>query len=130
MHNRSDSSGRWRWFIPILPLVTLTSCLVVVSTNPTTISGATIVFVATDDHGAFVSSLQVTVVDLAGDWRVEGLTTRDGSFQCGVRAGVTRIRVEVAPPAGYVLVLSDTWPRHLDVSTGGSVRVDIKLKAR
>ena len=106
------------------------SVLVVVSTNPTTISGATIVFVATDDHGRFVSSLHVTVVDIAGDWQVEGLTTRDGSFQCGVGAGVTRIRAEVVPPAGYVLVLSDTWPRHFDGSTGASVRVDVKLKAR
>ena len=47
------------------------SCLVVVSTGPTALVGGNIVFVAVDGHGALVASLHITVVDLAGEWRLE-----------------------------------------------------------
>jgi hypothetical protein len=116
--------------LPLLPLLlAVTSCLVIVSTAPTTISEATIVFVAVDDHGAFVASLQVRVVDVMGDWRVDGLTGPDGSFHCGVRPGVTRVRAEIAAPAGYALLRSDEWPRQLDVPGTGTVRVEIRVIA-
>jgi hypothetical protein len=32
--------------------------------------------------------------------------------------------------AGYVLAESDSWPRQLDVSSGGNIAVDIHLTAR
>jgi hypothetical protein len=124
------SCARWKWFVPLLPLLTLTSCLVIVSTSPTTISGATIVFVATDHHGFPVPSMHVTVIDVAGAWRLNGVTAGDGSFRCGVRSGVARVRAEVVPPAGYVLLTSEPWPRHLDVPSSGSVRVEIRVRAR
>jgi len=69
-------------------------------------------------------------VDVAGDWRMDGLTASDGSFRCGVRAGVARVRAEVVPPAGYVLARSDNWPRDLDVSGGGNMRVEIHVTSR
>ena len=121
--------GPWKWCVPFLPLLTLTSCLVVVSTTPTALSGATIVFVATDHRGAFVSALHVTVNDVGGSWQSAGLTGGDGSFLCDVRPGVTRVRVEAVAPAGYVLG-SGQVPRHLDVPGGGSVRVEIRLTTR
>jgi hypothetical protein len=126
----SRSRTPWHWCIPILALLSLTSCLVIISPSSTTIAGATIVFVAADHGGAFVSSLHVTVVDVAGPWRSAGITGRDGSFRCDVRSGVTRVRAEVAPPAGYMLPMSEPWPRHLDLTSGGSVRVEVRVTAR
>lgn len=126
----SRSRTPWHWCIPVLALLSLTSCLVIISPSSTTIAGATIVFVATDHGGAFVSSLHVTVVDVAGPWRSAGITGKDGSFRCDVRSGVTRVRAEVAPPAGYMLPMSEPWPRHLDLTSGDSVRVEVRVTAR
>jgi hypothetical protein len=126
---RSRASS-WKRAVPLLALLAVNACIVYISTSPTTVSGATIVFVATDDHGQFVHSLRVIIVDLGGPWRVDGLTQMDGSFQCGIRAGVTRVRTEVVPPAGYVMTSSDSWPRNLDVSGGGNLRVEIHVSSR
>ena len=120
----------WKWAVPLLAALACNACIVFVSTSPTLFSEATIVFVAKDGGGLFVHSLRVTLVDVAGGWRMDGLTASDGSFRCGVRAGVTRVRAEVVPPAGYVLARSDSWPRQLDVSGGGNVVVEIHLTAR
>jgi hypothetical protein len=120
----------WKRAIPLLALLTANACIVYFSTGPTTVSGATIVFVATDNHGQFVGSLRVIIVDVAGAWRVDGLTQADGSFQCGIRAGVTRVRTDVVPPAGYVMTPSDSWPRNLDVPGGGNLRVEIHVTSR
>lgn len=131
MANWSGASGsRWYRFLPLLPLfLAVTSCLVIVSTAPTTLSGATIVFVAVDDHGVSVASLHVRVVDVAGAWRIDGLTGPDGSYHCGVRRGVTRVRADIAAPAGYALLRSDEWPRNLDVPGSGTVRVEIRVRS-
>ena len=120
----------WKWVVPLLAALACNACIVFVSTSPTLVSEATIVFVAKDGSGVFVHSLRVTIVDVGGGWRMDGLTASDGSFRCGVRAGVTRVRAEVAPPAGYVLATSDSWPRQLDVSSGGNIVVEIHLTAR
>ena len=120
----------WKRAVPLLAALTLNACIVIVSTSPTAVSGATIVFVATDGHGQFVRSLRVVIVDVAGVWRTDGLTGGDGSFRCGVGEGVTTVRAEVVPPAGYVLARSDNWPRDLDVSGGGNMRVEIHVTSR
>ena len=120
----------WKLVIPLFAGLALNACIVYFSTSPTPVSGATIVFVATDGHGQFVSSLHVTIIDVAGAWRTDGLTGRDGSFRCGVGAGVTRVRAEVVPPAGYALASADTWPRNLDVSGGGNVQIEIRVTSR
>jgi hypothetical protein len=124
------SNRLWKWFLPIVPLFTLSSCLLIVSTQPTTLSGATIVFVAIDDRGSLVASLHITVVDVDGDWREHGLTTRDGSFRCEVRSGIPRVRATVVPPAGYTIARSAQWPRELDVQAGSTVRVEIRVTAK
>ena len=121
------SSGSWRIAVPIVALLTLPACLLVVSTGPTSIEGATIVFVATDDRGALVASLRISVADLDGQWHQSGLTSGDGSFRCGIRSGVTRVRAELTLPIGYVLRRSDQWPREIDVPTHGSVRIEIRV---
>ena len=92
-------------------LLVLPSCILIVSTAPTTVSGATVVFVAVDGDGFFVASLGVTVVDVHGNWREHGVTTRDGSFTCSIQPGISRVRADVTPPAGYVLSDSKRWPR-------------------
>ena len=120
----------WRHAIPLVAALALNSCIVYVSTSPTTVSGATIVFVATDGHGGFVRFLHVTIADVAGAWRADGLTAADGSFRCGVGAGVRRVRAEVVPPAGYVLAGADSWPRHLDVSGDGDMQVEVHVTRR
>ena len=120
----------WKRGIPLLAALTLNSCVVYFSTSPTSVSGATIVFVATDGHGQSVRSLGVTIIDVAGAWRGSGLTGGDGSFRCSVGAGVTHVRAEVVPPAGYVLTSAGSWPRDLDVSGGGDVRVDVYVSSR
>ena len=120
----------WKRGIPLLAALALNSCIVYFSTGPTPVSGATIVFVATDGRGQLVRSLHVTIVDVAGAWRADGITGDDGSYQCGVGAGVTRVRAAVVPPAGYVLARSDGWPRDLDVSGGGGLRVEVHVTSR
>jgi hypothetical protein len=110
-------------------MLTLSSCLVVVSTGPTALAGGYIVFVAIDGHGALVASLRVTVVDLAGDWRGEGMTAHDGSFRCDVRSGVTRVRATVTAPRGYVVSTTEPWPREIDVLSNTSVRVEVRVNA-
>jgi hypothetical protein len=119
----------WRCCVPVAALLTLSSCLIVVSTGPTALVGGNIVFVAIDDHGALVASLHITVVDLAGDWRLEGMTAHDGSFRCDVRSGVTRVRATVTPPRGYVISRTEPWPREIDVFSTTSVRVEVRVNA-
>ena len=116
--------------MPLLAALACNACIVFVSTGPTFVSDATIVFVARDGRGLLVPALRVTIIDVAGDWRMDGLTASDGSLRCGVRAGVARVRADVVPPAGYVLAKSESWPRQLDVSSGGNITVDIHLTAR
>lgn len=120
----------WTRGIPLLAALALNSCVVYFSTGPTTVSGATIVFVATDGHGQSVRSLGVTIIDVSGAWRGNGLTGGDGSFRCSVGAGVTHVRAEVVPPAGYVLTGAGSWPRDLDVSGGGGLRVEVHVTSR
>ena len=120
----------WKWAVPLLAALACNACIIFVSTSPTLLSEATIVFVAKDGRGLLVHSLRVTIVDVAGGWRMDGLTASDGSFRCGVRAGVARVRAEVVPPAGYVLARSDNWPRDFDVSGGGNMRVEIHVTSR
>ena len=98
----------------------------IVSTAPSTLSGATIIFVAVDDEGILVASLGVRIADVQGDWHQQGVTASDGSFSCGIRSGVSRVRADVSPPAGYVLA-SKEWPREFDVSGGGSLRVEVRV---
>src|SRR3954471_18070975 len=123
------SAGVFRSVLQILPLLALSSCVLIVGTSPTVISGATIVFVAIDDEGGAVASLRITVADVSGEWRDDGLTALDGSYRCGVRAGVTRVRAAVTLPSGFVLASSDPWPHEIDVSRGGTMRVEIRVKA-
>jgi hypothetical protein len=118
----------WRCCVPVAALLTLPSCLVVISTGATGLVGGNIVFVAVDDHGALVPSLHVTVADLASDWRLEGMTAHDGSFRCDVRSGVTRVRAAVTAPPGYVVSRTQPWPREIDVSST-SVRVEVRVNA-
>ena len=115
--------------LPLVLVLPLWSCLVIVSSTPTTISGANIVFVAFDDDGTFVASMRVTVVDVAGDWRQSGSTGMDGSFRCTVATGVTRVRVSVAPPNGYALDVTERWPRELDLPADGNVRVEVRVRS-
>jgi hypothetical protein len=115
--------------LPLVLVLPLWSCLVIVSSTPTTVSGATIVFVAFDDDGAFVASMRVTVVEVAGDWRQSGSTGRDGSFRCTVGTGVARVRVSVAPPDGYALAGTERWPREIDLPADGDVRVEVRVRS-
>ena len=127
-------SRRWitplKWAVPLIAALTCNACIVFVSTSPTLVSDATIVFVARDGSGLFVHSLRITLVEVTGGWRMDGWTGSDGSFRCGVRPGVTRVRADVVPPAGYVLARSDGWPRQLDVSSGGNIVIEVRLSAR
>jgi hypothetical protein len=115
--------------LPLVFVLPMWSCLVIVSSSPTTISGATIVFVAVDGDGAFVASMRVTVADVAGDWRQSGSTGMDGSFRCTVGTGVTRVRVSVAPPNGYALAGTERWPREISLPADGNVRVEVRVRS-
>ena len=119
----------WRCCVPVAAMLTLSSCLVVVSTGPSALVGGNIVFVATDGRGALVASLHITVMDPAGDWRLEGMTAHDGSFRCDVRSGVTRVRAIVTAPRGYVVSTTEPWPREIDVLSNTSVRVEVRVNA-
>ena len=131
MRKRSRGSRvPWAGMVVAAALLVLPSCILIVSTGPTTVSGATVVFVAVDDDGFFVASLGVTVVDVHGSWREHGVTTRDGSFTCSIEPGISRVRADVTPPAGYVVSDSKGWPRDVEVPAGGSTRVEIRVRTR
>ena len=119
----------WKGAVPLLAALALNACIVIVSTSPTAVSGATIAFVATDGSGQSVRSLRVVIADVAGVWRTDGLTGGDGSFRCGVGEGVTRVRAEVVPPAGYVLPLGQL-AADFDVSGGGNMRIEVHVTSR
>jgi hypothetical protein len=126
------ASGRlaqWQCCVLVAAMLTPSSCLVMVSTGPTALVGGNIVFVAIDGRGGLVASLRITVVDLAGDWRHEGMTAHDGSFRCDVRSGVTRVRATVTAPRGYVVSTTEPWPREIDVLSNTSVRVEVRVNA-
>jgi hypothetical protein len=114
--------------LALIASLTMSGCLFIVSTDPTSITGATIVFVAVDDRGVSVPSLQVSVVGVDGTWRDNGLTASDGAFRCHIGAGVTRVRAGVTMPSGYVLVEGDRWPREIDVSPGESLQIEIRVR--
>jgi hypothetical protein len=118
----------WRLLLPLIALLSLPACLVIVSTGPTSLTDATIVFVAVDDNGALIASLHVSVVGVDNDWGQQGMTAADGAFRCKVGSGVARVRAVVVPPAGYVLSGQDRWPREVDVSSGGSQRIEIHVR--
>jgi hypothetical protein len=121
-------SAAWRLLLPLIALLCLPACLVVVSTGPTSLTNATIVFVAIDDGGALVASLRITVVSIDDAWRDEGMTASDGAFRCNVGPGVGRVRAGVVPPPGYVLAGQQRWPREVDVSSGGSQQIEIRVQ--
>lgn len=116
-----------RWAFPLTQLLTLASCLIVVSSEPTPVSGGTIVFVAFDGHGVRVAALHITVVDAHGAWRAAGHTGGDGFFRCEVPSNVTSVRATAAPPPGYALTGPERWPRELHVPAGGSLDVEVVL---
>ena len=116
-----------RVILSLFALLPLPACLLIVSTNPTSVSGATIIFVAIDDRGASVASLGVSVVGVDGTWRDEGLTASDGAFRCHIGAGITRVRAGIALPSGYVLAQAERWPREIDVPSEGSVQIEIRV---
>ena len=126
MH-RGPSAAR-RLLLPLIALLSLPACLVVVSTGPTSLTGATIVFVAIDERGALVASLHVSVAGVDNGWSEQGLTDSDGAFRCTIGAGVARVRATVEPPHGYVLAGQDRWPREVDVSSGGSQQIEIRVR--
>ncbi len=121
-------SATWRLLLLLMALLSLPGCLVIVSTGPTSIAGATIVFVAIDDRGALIASLKVSVVSVDQAWSEHGLTASDGAFRCQVGAGVTRVRAAVTPPAGYVLSGPERWPREVDVSSGGRQQIEVRIQ--
>lgn len=117
----------WRVALPIVLLLTLPACLLVVSTSPSAVDGATIVFVAVDDRGLLVASLSVTVVAVDGDWRREGATGSDGAFRCAVAGGVRRVRASVTPPSGFALSGAEQWPREIDLRGSANLELRIRL---
>ncbi len=127
MAMRSSARTLWRLALPVALLLSLPACLVVITTSPTTVDEATIVFVATADRGLLVAALSVTVVDVDGGWRGDGTTAGDGAFRCVVAGGVKRVRVSVTPPSGFALSRSDEWPRDIDVPSSGDMEVPVRL---
>ena len=119
----------WRVAWPLAALLTLgPGCFVFVSTGPSHIEDATIVFVVTDDRGEFVAHVHIEVTAIASTWRTDGRTHFDGAFHCRVQGSVDRVRVGVTPPDGYALVQSDGWPRTLLVGAGGEDIIEVRVR--
>ena len=78
----------------------LQACLVVISTGPTPLHDANIVFVVFDDNGGFVSGASVVVSDAGGHWQQSGYTGKDGVYRCSLGSGVTRVTITLEPPRG------------------------------
>src|SRR5262245_65158596 len=99
MAMRPAARALWRILFPVFLLLTLPSCFFYISTSPTTVTGANIIFVAVDDGGLLVASLAVSVTDVDGGWHDQGLTAGDGAFRCAVAKGVRQVRAAVTPPS-------------------------------
>jgi hypothetical protein len=125
---RANATG-WRLLLALVALLSLPACLVIVSTGPTPVSGATIVFIAKDDGGRSIASLHVSVTGIDRTWRDAGLTASDGAFRVNVEPGVTRVRAGVEVPSGYAIAGGDRWPREFDVPPDGQLQVEIRVKA-
>jgi hypothetical protein len=121
-------SVSWCFALSILAVLTLPGCLIYVSTGPTAVSGATIVFFAIDERDAPVASLHVSVAAVDGSWRDQGVTASNGTFRCPIQSGVTRVRAAVVVPRGYVLASRDRWPREFDVPSDGRLQIDVRLE--
>jgi hypothetical protein len=119
----------WRLLLAVVVLLSLPACLVIVSTGPTPVSGATIVFIAKDDGGRSIPALHVSVTGVDRTWRDEGVTAPDGAFRVNVEPGVTRVRAGVELPSGYAIAGDERWPREFDVPPDGQMQVEIRVKA-
>lgn len=126
MSRRPTRHGRV--LMTVVAALLLPSCILYVSSSPTSVGGATIVFVAVDGRGGSVESLAIRVVDLRGEWTGQATTSVGGSCSLVVGASVKRVRVDVTPPAGYVLTDARGWPREVDVSPGRNVRIEIMVR--
>ena len=130
MHPPSNARiASWHCLFPVACLLCLPSCLLVVTSGPTTVESANIVFVATGDGGVRVSALLITVTDVRGDWHGAGRTSWDGLYRCDVPSGILRVRAVAAPPSGYVLAEPGAWPRELEVRSGETVEVEVRVTA-
>ena len=118
-----------RLVVPLVALLGLPACLVVVSTGPTSVGGATIVFVAVTEEGGLVAALHVSVADTDGGWRDDGMTASDGTFHCEVGPGVRRVRALPTPPDGYVMSGEHSWPRDIDLPDEGTLQVQVRVRA-
>lgn len=118
----------WRLLLPVVALLSLPACIVIVSTGPTPLTGANIVFIAKDGDGRSVEALGVSVTGVDRAWRGDGVTAADGALRVAVASGVTRVRAGLELPPGYVLAGDDRWPREFDVPSGGDLEVEILVK--
>jgi hypothetical protein len=105
----------------------LPACRFIISSGPTTVSSATIIFVVVDDGDRLVGSTHITVREVAGDWTASGVTAAGGQYQCRVRAGVSQVSVWVEPPDGFALA-DGNWPRRLDVSRPDPLEIRIRVR--
>ena len=87
----------WTWAVPLLAALACNACIVFVSTGPTVISGATIVFVAKDGRGLLVPSLRVTIVDVAG---LAALTAARAFRSDGPAVFLMSVRLAIPPMLG------------------------------
>ena len=117
----------WRLAAALAALLTLPACLVYISSAPSSVGQANIVFIAFTDDGGLVARLHVTVVSTDGGWRQEGVTAADGAFRVAVGPGISRVRASVTPPDGYVAADPQPWPREFDVS-GEDIQVQVRVK--
>lgn len=117
----------WRLALPLVALLTLPACLVYISSAPSSVGGANIIFIAHTDDGGLVAALHVSVVAVDGDWSNNGVTASDGAYRCSVGPGVKRVRAGVTLPAGYVIAAQDRWPREIDVPASGDVEIQIRV---
>ena len=126
MGARRRRSGLLYALLLVAIAVPLEACLLIVSSGPTPLHEANIVFVVFDDTGTAVSDVTLIVRDTTGDWGQTGQTGRDGLFKCRVGAGVSRVTVRLEPPRGYVPA-TGSLPMVLDVESGGSQRVELRV---
>ena len=57
----------------------------------------------------------------------ELITGKDGVFRCSLGSGVSLVTITLEPPRGYVLSRDRAWPVVLDVESGDSQRVELRI---
>jgi hypothetical protein len=113
--------------LAVVLLISISGCLLVVSTRPTPVNSATIVILFVDQRGGLVAGAHVVVRSQSQEVLGEGTSSVDGRFRCDVDGGSGALQVSVVPPAGFERPGHLRDPLIVELSGQRNVTVNVTL---